>query len=111
MSNTNNFLSYKNYIQVANENSQNTSLYFYIKNFCFRKMIGLVSQNSQNFTPEESAIIQKDLKDFKGETQNGNIRPLTKEEFTNFIEFFKHTKTDVFRHFKVVSFCRVGYDD
>lgn len=82
------FLSYKNYIQLANSNIQNPSLYFYIKNYCFRKMIGLVSQNPQNFTSEESGIIQNDLRNFKAETQNMNVQPLTKEAFSNFMEFY-----------------------
>jgi hypothetical protein len=86
MSFTNNFLSYLNYINLANANKQNPSLYFYIKNFCFRKMITLASQNPNNFTLDESAKIQNDLKLFKEETQNKNILPLTKEAFSEFME-------------------------
>ena len=83
-----NFLSYKNYIDLANTNKDNSSLYFYIKNYCFRKMIGLVSQNPQNFSPEESSIIQNDLKSFKEETKNVNVQPLTKDAFSGFIEYY-----------------------
>ena len=83
---TSNFLSYKNFKSLADGNSHDPSLYFYIKNYCFRKMIGLVQQDSNNFNPDESAIIQNDLKAFKIETQNLNVQPLTKEAFTVFIE-------------------------
>jgi hypothetical protein len=86
MSYSNNFLSYLNFINLANANIQFPSLYFYIKNFCFRKMITLASQNPNIFTQEESAIIQNNLKLFKEETQNKNILPLTKEVFSDFME-------------------------
>lgn len=83
---TNVFDSYKNYITIANANRNNVSLYFYIKNFCFRKMISLVNTNKNLFTPEETSLIQNDLQNFKAETGNVNIPPVSKEAFCEFLE-------------------------
>lgn len=80
------FSSYVNYNNFANSNKNNPSIYFYVKNYCFRKMIGLVQQNPNNFTEEQKTIIQNDLKAFKAESQNMNVQPLTKETFSNFME-------------------------
>lgn len=85
---TKNFHSFNNYITVADSNKNNLSLYFYIKNYCFRKMISLVSHDKNNFSPNESQIIENTLKEFKANTQGLNIPPLTKEQFCEFLERF-----------------------
>lgn len=85
---TKNFQSFNNYIRVADSNKHNFSLYFYIKNYCFRKMIGLVSHDKNSFLPNESQIIETTLKEFKAETQSLSIPPLTKEQFCEFLERF-----------------------
>lgn len=85
---TKNFESFNNYITVANQNKNNLSLYFYIKNYCFRKMISLASHDKNSFFPEESEIIQNNLKQFKSETQNLSIPPLSKEQFCEFLDRF-----------------------
>ncbi len=85
---TKNFQSYKNYITVADSNKQNLSLYFYIKNYCFRKMIGLVSHDKNSFLPNESQTIENNLKEFKAETQGLSIPPVSKEQCCEFLERF-----------------------
>jgi len=85
---TKNFQSFNNYISVANSNKNNFALYFYIKNFCFRKMISLVSHDKNSFFPNESLIIENQLKQFKEETQTVNIPQLSKSQFCAFLEKF-----------------------
>lgn len=82
------FDSFNDYITVANQNRNNLSLYFYIKNYCFRKMIGLVSHDNKSLFPKESEVIENNLKQFKSETQGLSIPPLTKEQFCEFLEKF-----------------------
>ena len=83
-----NYESFNNYIAVANQNKHNISLYFYIKNYCFRKMIGLISHDKNSFLPNESEIIENNLKQFKTETQSLQVPQLTKEQFCEFLEKF-----------------------
>ncbi len=83
-----NFESFNNYIMVANSNKINLSLYFYIKNFCFKKMISLVSHDKNSFFPNESQAIENALKDFKLEIQGSNFPSLSKEQFCEFLERF-----------------------
>jgi len=85
---TKNFESFNNYITVADSNRNNIPIYFYIKNYCFRKMIALVSHDKNSFLPEESKIIENNLKEFKMETQNSNVPQLTKEKLSEFLESF-----------------------
>lgn len=85
---TKNFQSFNNYITVADSNKDNLSLYFYIKNYCFRKMIGLVSHDKKSFLPNESEIIENTLREFKTNTQGFNVPQLTKEQFCEFLERF-----------------------
>lgn len=85
---TKNFQSFNNYIVIAESNKFNLSLYFYIKNYCFRKMIGIVSHDKNSFLPAESQIIEDTLKEFKAETQGLSIAPLSKEQFCEFLERF-----------------------
>lgn len=83
-----NFESFNNYMMVANSNKNNFALYFYIKNYCFRKMISLVSHDKNSFFPNESQIIENTLKQFKSETQSSSIPALTKEQYCEFLERF-----------------------
>lgn len=88
---TKNFQSFKNYLTVADLNKQNLSLYCCINNYCFRKMIGLVSHDKNSFLPNESKIIQNTLKEYKIEAQGFNVPPITKEQFCEFLERFYST--------------------
>jgi len=106
MATTKTFESFNNYISVANQNKDNMSLYFYIKNYCFRKMISLVTHDKNSFLLYESQIIENDLKQFKAETQSLSIPPLTKEQFCEFLERFYSTFNFDTCDIKVLEMCK-----
>lgn len=82
------FESYLNYITIADANKSNFMIYFYIKNFGFRKLITLISSDKSIVFPHESSKIENDLKIFKMETSNVSIPQITKDMFTLFLENF-----------------------
>lgn len=82
------FNSYKNFISIANANRNDVGIYFYIKNFAFRKMINIVNFDKNAFTSHESSMIGSDLQKFKEETANLPIPSIDKEAFMEFLENF-----------------------
>jgi len=104
---SNNFESYNNYIDVANLYNHDSYLYFYIKNYCFRKMIDLAKKDPNRFYPKESSILQNDLKIFKEESKNKNFTPLTKKVFSDFLEkFYSQFNFDLNEDIKTFKKCK-----
>lgn len=78
---------FKFFIDYANNNKNSPNLYFLIKTYAFKKLINLLSTNTGLVNEQQMASYEKMLNDFKMEKSQAKVDNMTREEYSNYLEW------------------------
>jgi hypothetical protein len=101
------FCQLQNLMEISEKYKSLPAMYYFIKNYAFNKCCNYVSKDIRVFTPEERAIFDNLLNDYKNELAvNRPNYNVTKDEYIKFLEnYFSGVDFD-HANLKIIETCR-----
>lgn len=83
------FKKVSNILEAANNYKQNVNLYYTLKDYIFRKVCFVLTQNKSALEPNELTSFEKSLNEFKAESNKfSSSNFMGKQDYINFLESF-----------------------